>query len=814
MAGTKQTREAAPTLWWHRFELSGLQRWSGIAAFEGGALMVVAGVLFWSAGVPGSDPVDPNAQAPLIAVAGIALGIVGWCLFQGARLAHIFRLQTATGQAKVTSEQRRLLLTEMFVWLLISLGVLAYVVTAKPEFKVLAGIALTEAQSALLLIGLMAASFAPAAIGVLHTERLTANGRADKKILRNDAISAGSLFFGAFAMGLIVALAWAAADDAFSALGQNMGVFATLFVMFAFVFFIVLSSVARGFNVFQERDTAIKQAAFGPTASLTTLASWADSILVRILAPLTGAVQAPDGRHGLGWHHALIIGVMTPLTLLGYGLPQPWGLVPIAAAFLFALSIGRRWAWVEGDRETASRLRTTKGKDIHVGFSNDLRDEALLGYSFLFVLVPLTLFQLNEMTGAFCLRGAEGGESAACTPGGEEGSFRDWIGFFGLELLKAVPLVDWVEIYGLKAEPDLMPTPGLEVSKHLMFGSRVLVDFVVMAALFQAIAIFQRNHTQRKLYDSGQLDVLDPISEEDFFETGMIKATQQQFDHWQSLPPAEQAKNPVIDLGKGKYFTAKPNFLARVENHVREQRAAGMPWPYDRNRLNELVRDPRPDLQAGARWMIRKYGLLAGNPRNQVGQLADRWLHLKIAAARDDVIFVEKQNFEDVVKSAQTTPRDFSNTELGRLASLMIETCNRPEFAYAHIQAFKLISMLRTRNAVLLIAASVLKPEQVEADDVWRTDIPGVFSLDWRKLRQAQDEMRVHAYQALETMAQNGLKYPAYGVGASTYRLALRLAEQASTTEATKSRQKAALAVEALKAVLGTPVSDADEEDA
>lgn len=813
MVGSKVAEGAG---WRARLELVGLQRWSGIASFEGTALLALAGVLFWSAE---TTPVSPDnakalAEAPWIAGAAIGIGVAGWLLFQAGRLVHIFRRQSATGQLKVTAERRRLMLTEMFVWLLISLCTLAAATLAGPELRTLAAMKLDEAQIALLLIGMMGAAFVPAALGVLHTERQVAEGRADQRILRDDAISAGSLLFALFAMLFIFGVAWAAARDAFEVLGKDMGVIVTLVVMFAFVFFIVLSSVTRGFNMFQERDSETRHAAMLPTAPLTTLASWADSILVRILAPLTGAVQAPDGRHGLGWHHLLIIGIMAPLTLLGYGLPQPWGLVPIAAAFLFALSIGRRWAWVEGDRETASRLRTTRGKDIHVGFANDLRDEALLGYAFLFVLVPLTLFQLNEMTGAFCARGEEVGGVFSCAVEADDGSLLDWIGFFGLELLKAVPLVDWVEIYGLSAQPDLMPTPNLDVSKHLMFGSRVLVDFVVMAALFQAIAIFQRNQTQRKLYDSGQLDVLDPISEEDFFETGMIKATQQQFDDWKALAPVDQAKNPVIDLGKGRYFTAKPNFLARVENHVSEQRAAGMPWPYDRNRLNELVRDTRPDLQAGARWMIRKYGLLAGNPRNQVGQLADRWLHLKIAAARDDVIFVEKQNFEDVVKSAQTTPRDFSNTELGRLASLMIETCNRPEFAYAHIQAFKLISMLRTRNAVLLIAASVLKSEQVEADEVWRTDIPGVFSLEWRKLRQAQDEMRVHAYAALEVMAQNGLKYPAYGVGASTYRLALRLAEQASTTEATKSRQKAILAVESLKAVLGSPVSDTEEKDA
>lgn len=808
MVGAKQAGGEAPRHWRDVIRVPGLETGTGIAAFEGGAMIALGVTLFWAASF------DKPGEATLVALAGLGVATLGWLLFQSARLIRILARQSAKAAVKLTPEKRRLVMTEMFVWLAVSLCGLTAVVMMRLAPSALVGLMATEAQAAATLIALMTAAFVPAAIGVLQTERQTAQSRTDKRILRNDAISAGSLVFALFAMMLIVSLAWAAAHDAFSALGPNMGVVTTLFVMFAFVFFIVLSSVTRGFNVFQERDTAIKPASFGPAASLTTLASWVDSILVRILAPLTGAVQAPDGRHGLGWHHALIIGILGPLTLLGFGLPQPWGLVPIGAAFLFALSIGRRWAWVEGDRETASRLRTTKGKDIHVGFSNDLRDEALLGYSFLFVLVPLTLFQLNQMTGAFCLRGEVVNGNAICVETDWQGGFVDWIAFFGLELLKAVPLVDWVEIYGLNVEPKLMPTPDLDVAKHLMFGSRVLVDFVVMAALFQAIAIFQRNQTQRKLYDSGQLDVLDPISEEDFFETGMIKASKADYEAWQKLSPKEQSDNPVIDLDKEGYFTAKPAFLARVENHIREQRTAGMPWPYDRNRLNELVRDPRPDLKAGARWMIRKYGLLAGNPRNQVGQLADRWLHLKMASAREDVVFVEKQNFEDVVKSAQSTPRDFSNAELGRLASLMIETCNRPEFAFAHIQAFKLIGMLRTRNAVLLIAASVLKPDQVEADDVWRQEIPGTFSLEWRKLRQGQDEMRAHAYAALEAMAQSGLKFQSYGIGASTYRLALRLAEQAAEFEATKSRPKATAARDALIEVLGTAAESGDSEGA
>jgi hypothetical protein len=685
MAGDKQ--DAAKATGWRRhFTLRNL---TALVAFEAGALMLLAVALGW--------PVGDAAKTAAENWTALGLGVFGWFLFQGARLFRI-----CTDQAGETPERRRLMMTEMFVWLLVSLAGLCAVALLKPDAGALSLLDVNTANGLLFFLALLAATFVPPGVGVWRSEKLQAQGRADKAILRGDAISGGSLLFGAFAMLLIVILAWAAAHNAFSALGENIGVIATLFVMFAFVFFIVLSSVTRGLNLFQERE-ATAQAAFAPAIPFTTLASWIDSVLVRIVAPMTGAVQAPDGRHGLGWHHVLIIGVMAPLTLLGYAMPQPWGLIPIAGAFLFALSIGRRWSWVEGDRETASRLRTTKSKDIHVGFSNDLRDEALLGYAFLFVLVPLTLYQLNDMTHAFCVSD-RAKETPKCLTQAGDGDFFDWISFFGLELFKAVPLVDWAEIYDFKPPPPLLPASNSDVPQHLIFGSRVLVDFVVMAALFQAIAIFQRNQTQRKLYDSGQLDVLDPISEEDFFETGMIRVNKAAFEGWQKLPLDEQKVNPVVELRDGVYFTAKPAFLKRVQDHVDRQRDQGAARPYASERLDQLVDDDRDDLQAGAKWMVEKYHLLAGSPRHRLNQIDFRNSVSQREGAEDaetpSEITQRVTATNRVLADASQSDSDITDVDIGAFLRLTASVADIP---VSQIALTSVLERLHTANALRVL---------------------------------------------------------------------------------------------------------------
>lgn len=731
------------TDWAKPFRIAQIETWSGLAAFCGLVLVGLSGV-FLVAGYQANGAISSRETLNPYVLAFL-FGATGWFIFQYARLANLKDRQKAFRR----HDLKRLCLTELFVWLFLSLLVLSFAAfCSKGDASFLdVGINLKSEWQRDVFFACLFAAFVPAADGVYNTERRLAETDRGGKLLRDDAISPGSLAFGVLAMGLIVLLAWAAGRHAFQSIGPDMGVIATLFIVFAFIFFIVISSVTRGLNIFSERkpmEPPVAAAGLGAAISPAKWASWIDSILVRLVAPLTGATQSPDGRHGLGWHHLYVIGVMTPLTALGYALPEPWGLVPIFMAFLFALAVGRRWAWVEGDREAAARLRTTKGRDIHVGFGNDLRDEAMLAYAFLFVLVPLTLYQLNEMTGAFQLK--DGLERSQ--------TFVDWIQFFGLELFKAVPLVDWAEIYGFKPEPNIVEVnpDTATIGKHLIFGARVLVDFVVMAALFQAISIVQRNRTQSKLYDSGQLDVLDPISEEDFFERGIETATQLEYDAWHRADTKTQLQNPVIKLSDNQYFRAKQKFANRVDLHVNNKVSAGTRWPYSKERLDELVTDHRDDVRAGARWMIARYGLLAGDPKTQINQLADRWLTINLPLASEAVAFNEKQNFEEVLKAARNRYSTISDNELGRLAFLLAQSLDRPEFSYAHILAFRLIGKMQSRCAVALIAASVMKrQDRTDHEDLGRA--LDEFSFSRERLRQGTDEMRVYAYEALEEMA-------------------------------------------------------------
>ena len=51
--------------------------------------------------------------------------------------------------------------------------------------------------------------------------------------------------------------------------------------------------------------------------------------------------------------YALLAATLVPCGVLGYTLGAPWGLIPIAWGFLIAISMSRRWAWIEDDRELA-----------------------------------------------------------------------------------------------------------------------------------------------------------------------------------------------------------------------------------------------------------------------------------------------------------------------------------------------------------------------------------------------------------------------------------------------------------------------------
>lgn len=237
--------------------------------------------------------------------------------------------------------------------------------------------------------------------------------------------------------------------------------------------------------------------------------SFLDSILVFAVAGGAGASQP--------WtlvRYGLLACSIVPCGVLGYTLPPPLGLIPIAWGFIVAVSISRRWAWVEDDRDVYMLNRRYQGAHVRIGFAQDLRDEALLSFMSMFFLVPLALRQFHDWSVLLHqpLFNIDPNVSI---------HLLDWIGYYGTELAKAVPFVDWAEIYQVQGDAPI--EAASTNSKHVVFATRVLVDLVFLAALLQALSISARNAKQMDLFKAGVMDRLDPFIEPDEFRKLVLR---------------------------------------------------------------------------------------------------------------------------------------------------------------------------------------------------------------------------------------------------------------------------------------------------
>lgn len=222
-----------------------------------------------------------------------------------------------------------------------------------------------------------------------------------------------------------------------------------------------------------------------------------DTGLVRIGAHVLGMAQVNALNR-----FAIQIATLTCLCLMAWLLPAPLGIVPACLGFILAVSVSRLWSWVEDDRALAAMTEYSRTAPYRVGFREDYRDETLVGFIFVFLLVPAAMMQAHNGQ----LFGPELFANA------EAKSFADWFGFFGVELAKAVPIVDWAEIYGVSATADMISIHS-PASRHAVFLARVMVDLLLIAGLLQALAIATRNRQQKQLYSAEHIDRLDPFVE-------------------------------------------------------------------------------------------------------------------------------------------------------------------------------------------------------------------------------------------------------------------------------------------------------------
>ncbi|MEZ5947030.1 MAG: hypothetical protein R3C04_09315 [Hyphomonas sp.] len=529
---------------------------------------------------------------------------------------HLLKAAQSTSPENRSPQEKetvRLGFRELFTYLFTSLAVLTGLVFLSPQKSWLpwTDIDLLHAASKdanltqlIPFLTILFLAFVPLICGFYLQARTQEKGAEKRETFRKDAISVPSFWMSATVTAGIIALAsWAANPSGLGS--EELAVwitFATTFAVIAlFLAFIFLphliafiEEAADGQNRVPgtQDDATTAYAGFPVLTAPAHIASYFDSALVRLVAPLTGATQ-----HGPGVPHSFVLFSILPLSALGFSLAAPFGLIPIGLGMLMVVALGRRWAWVEEDRETASRLLTTESPEINVGFDNDLKDEALLGYASLFLLVPLALNQIyGWQSNAF-----EAGSGNTGNP------FFDWLSFFGAELAKAVPFVDWWEIYRVNLPEAFVTVDDHPLGKHLTFASRAMVDLVIMAALLQAVGIWQRSQTQKRLYAAGQVDSFDPFTENAFFKKGMR-------------------------LRKGR-FVAKDTFEEVVLSHVEKRLELGLPAvPYNERRLSHLLQHEDEEIRAGAKWMIDHFDVLAGTPSQQAQQLLEQWKNGPLAA--------------------------------------------------------------------------------------------------------------------------------------------------------------------------------------
>ncbi|MFN3609619.1 MAG: hypothetical protein ACK4Y9_11190 [Hyphomonas sp.] len=763
-----------------------LAAWSWSANIIVCALLLASGGAFLLAAPFLPDLNPDNVRADWLALA---------CLTTGLFTANMARMLQIWGRlgliikkplARRSDAERRRAhkgFRELFAYIFLALtGLTAFTfLSAQPGLLPWANLGLHGAGTAdaqplhvAALIACLALSFVP----LLTSFWLYAKAEEtafQRKVLRKDAISAPSFWAGAVILGSIVALAsWATeiSGNESQALASNLTFFVTLGVIALFVAFIFLPHLVRYLDRAGEHDSDADQVAaqgFNPITLPAQAASYLDSFLVRLIAPLTGATQK-----GRGVPHSFVLLSIIPLTALGFVLAPPFGLIPIALGMLMVIALGRRWAWIEEDRETASRLLKTESPEIQVGFDNDLKDEALLGYACLFLLVPLGLHQIyGWQTTAFEFTDA----------GRTANPFFAWLSFFGAELAKAVPFVDWWEIYQVDLRPPIAAATDNPLGKHLTFAARAMVDLVIMASLFQAIAIWQRSRAQKRLYQIGHVNHFEPFAEREFFEGAF----------------------------RGNVKEPRAEFVEKVQKHIDARELLRLPSePYNPERLADLLKSDSPNVQRAALWMVHKYQILTGPPQEQIRQLVDHWLNISFPQISGSArpadrkrLLKEKHKLEQLLAELAEDTRVIRKRETGLLLGLLEAIRQVPEFSFAQIEAIRLFGKLRSEYALLALAAHVLPPTETE----WRQRIQMKFGRA-PNLFLGQAPMRLKVYEALETLGLN------WAVSAATRTKILKLLETMAVSDAAiPCRERADLAAQRIREDMKTPHLITNDEE-
>ncbi|MEM9726095.1 MAG: formylglycine-generating enzyme family protein, partial [Pseudomonadota bacterium] len=240
--------------------------------------------------------------------------------------------------------------------------------------------------------------------------------------------------------------------------------------------------------------------------------SFIDFVFGDVLARLAGATWSPRwARYGQGLFWVLAAAAA------GLAAPAPWGLAAILLTLSLIIGVARRWSWVEADRARFMIERGKRGEVELAGFKNDLRDEALIGVVCLFLLAPLALSQIHSWTLA---AGDPAFEIEGALPEGAAAQWLAWLGFFGAELAKALPFVDWSEVFRIESDSPIDAANAF--GAQVVFVTRAALDLLLLAAVLQAVQVASQLRAQREAFDAKELPVLEPFEEEIEFERASL----------------------------------------------------------------------------------------------------------------------------------------------------------------------------------------------------------------------------------------------------------------------------------------------------
>jgi hypothetical protein len=163
--------------------------------------------------------------------------------------------------------------------------------------------------------------------------------------------------------------------------------------------------------------------------------------------------------------------------------------------------------------------------------------------------------------------------------------------------------------------------------------------------------------------------------------------------------------------------------------------------------------------------MIKTYDVLAGEPREQLRQLAQRWntIHSRErfqGNALEDKAWVreQKRELERILDGLLRDTAGFRGPQIGCLAECLSAVHQHPEFAYARLLSFELLCERETGKSAALLGCHVLKEDWPEE---LRDQLKRRFSVHLgmpRSLYLGQGRMRAEVLLALAS------QYPRQGM--------------------------------------------------